>query len=257
MESSYPQVIHKKRSFLATLALGVSSIVVVLLLCLAAIFLYGMNIADRKSDDLLDFAGEIVRQVPALKEALPPILADAISDERSVSYQSDLEVGVKVAAIRAGTGEIQPVVEVTNRGDQVVSFLSMRVVLLDPDGVPLSETNEWAATPIADGDHDWRGPLFPGSKRSFPARSHHLRDQRWLVPDPDDPGKVRLSGVRGEVEITELRVWKPDRPSERRAAVLRSEIDQGSDRLLADHLEGEALRAGDLPSTTAKLGAGD
>ncbi len=222
MESASPQVIYNKRSFLATLALGVSSILAILVLCLAGIFIYGMNIADRKTDNLLDFVGEIARQVPQLKESLPPILSDAISDERRVSYQSELEVGVKVALVRPESGEIQPVIEIKNGGDQVVSFLSMRIVLLDPDGLPLAEINEWAATPIADGGNSWRGPLFPGSKRLFRARSYHLRDQRWLVFDPDDPDGVRLNGIRGEVEITELRVWSPDRLRERRAAVLPS-----------------------------------
>ncbi len=237
MESASPQVIHNKRSFLATLALGVSSILAILVLCVAGIFIYGMNIADRKTDNLLDFVGEIARQVPQLKESLPPILGDAISDERSVSYQSELEVGVKVVLLRPESGEIQPVVEIKNGGDQVVSFLSMRIVLLDPEGLPVAEISEWAATPIANGDNSWRGPIFPGSKRLFRARSHRLRDQRWLVFDPDDPDGVRLNGVRGEVEITELRVWSPDRPRERRAGVLRSKIDQDSDLLLAANEE--------------------
>ncbi len=138
-----------------------------------------------------------------------------------------------MALVRPESGEIQPVIEIKNGGDQVVSFLSMRIVLLDPDGLPLAEINEWAATPIADGGNSWRGPLFPGSKRLFRARSYHLRDQRWLVFDPDDPDGVRLNGIRGEVEITELRVWNPDRLRERRAAVPRSKIDQDSDLLLA------------------------
>ena len=231
MESASPQVIHKKHSFLAALALGVSSILSILVLCLAGILIYGMNIADRKTDNLLDFAGEIVRQVPQLKASLPPILGDAISDERSVSYQSELEVGVKVARLRRG--EIQPVVEIKNRGDQVVSFLSMRIVLVDPDGLPVAEFNEWAATPIADGDNSWRGPIFPGSKRLFRARSHRLLDQRQSVIDLDNPGGERPDGIRGEVEITELRVWNPDRLQERRAAVLRSEIDRDTNSLVA------------------------
>lgn len=231
MESPvYPQVIHKRRSFLATLALGLSSVTVILVICAAGIFIYGMNIADRKTDNLLDFAGEIVRQVPQLKEALPPILGDAISDERDVSYQSELDVGVKVASVRPGSTEVQPVIEITNGGDQVVSFLSMRIVLLDPEGIPIAESGEWAATPIADGDHRWRGPLFPGSKRSFRARSHDLLDQRWLTFDPDDPNVVRLTGIRGEVEITELRVWRPEGPRELRTAVLRSQIEQDVER---------------------------
>ena len=98
----------------------------------------------------------------------------------------------------------------------------MRIVLVDSEGFPIAEINEWAATPIADGNNSWRGPLFPGSKRVFRARSHHLRDQRSLAFDPADPDGVRLNGIRGEVEITELRVWTPERLRERRAAVLKS-----------------------------------
>lgn len=221
MESSSPQVIHKKRSFLATLALGLSGIIVVLTLCVSGIFIYAMNIADRKTDNLLDFAGEMVRHVPQLRESLPPILGDAISDERSVTYQSELDVAVKVAFVRdtdfrhprAG---LQPVIEVKNSGDRVVSFLSMRVVLLDPDGIPVAEMNEWAATPIADGDHSWRGPLFPGAKRSFRARPHYLDDERAPLFDVDDPDGT--GGIRGEVEITELRLWTPALGRERRVS---------------------------------------
>lgn len=229
MESSTPQVIHNKRSFLATLALGLSGIVVVLTLCASGIFVYAMNIADRKTDNLFDFAGEIVDHVPQLRESLPPILGDAISDERDVSYQSELEVGVRVVPVRdprlrrappglqvsAVTG-LQPVIEVKNKGDQVVSFLSMRIVLLDPQGIPIAETNEWAATPIADGGHSWRGPLFPGAKRSFRARAHYLDDARASLLDLADADGA--GGVRAEVEITELRVWTPDLARERRVS---------------------------------------
>ena len=223
MESSNSQVIHKRRSFLSTLALGLSGIVVMLILSLAAIFVYAMNIADRKSDSLLGFAEQVVRQVPQLREWLPPVLNDAISDERSVSYQKELEVTIRVAPGRRGTSEIQPVIEVTNRGDRVVSFLSMRIVVLDANGVPLAEANEWAVTPIS-GDRSWRGPLFPGSKRTFLAGSFYLRDRRGLIFDPDAPDGFQLQGVRGEVEITELRLWNPDQPRSQRmsATVLRS-----------------------------------
>ncbi len=230
MEPSYPQVVHKRRSFMATLAMGASAIAVMVTLSLAAIFIYGMNIVDRKSDNLIGFAEQVVRQVPQLREWLPPVLKDAISDERSVSYQSDLDVTVKVVRGQPGRATIQPVVVVKNNGDRVVSFLSMRIVILDPDGIPLAEMNEWAATPIA-GDSSWRGPIFPGAKRFFSAGSVYLSDRRRLVTDA--PGGLRLEGISGEVEITELRLWNPDEPRVRRASATALEAPRAAEKRAA------------------------
>jgi len=73
---------------------------------------------------------------------------------------------------------------------------------VDPNGQPLAERNEWAATPIA-GEANWRGPLLPGSKRRFSTDPIHLR------------GKRETEGLRVEVEVTDVRVWTPADPATR------------------------------------------
>ena len=81
-----------------------------------------------------------------------------------------------------------------NNGDEVVSLLALRVVLLDEHDQLLTESQEWAATPVAIED-DWRGPIMPGSKRRFVC---------WRSC-PHEAGPLDV--VTPEIEITELRVW--------------------------------------------------
>ena len=64
------QVVHRKRSFLSTLALGVSALVVTLSLGGVAIILYGMNIADRKTETLVDAVEEVVDLLPDLRQSM-------------------------------------------------------------------------------------------------------------------------------------------------------------------------------------------
>lgn len=194
MMESYPPVIQKKRSAVSSIAWGISTVLVVLIASVAGIAAYGLHIVDRKTDNLLDFAQEGIQNLPALKDALPPVLADAINDLRQPDYVDRLDVSVRIADSSGRRGWLRPVVEVHNRGDQVVSLLSLRVTVLNEDGDPVAETNEWGATPIA-ADHSWRGPLLPGAKRRFACGSIWHRSEL----DPQE--------LRAEIEITDVRVW--------------------------------------------------
>lgn len=193
----YAEHVHKKRSFLSTLAWGFSGVLMTVLVCATSLALYAMNIVDRKTDTLTGFVRETIRTLPDLIDALPPALADIFDDRRMPEYVDSIEITAKlIGSERSGRHGywIRPVIEVHNHGDELVSLLSMHVVVVDQNGDPVDEMNEWAATPFA-ADDSWRGPLLPGATRRIVARHVYLRDA-----DSADH-------LRAEVEITDLRVW--------------------------------------------------
>jgi len=82
-------------------------------------------------------------------------------------------------------------VQVVNNGREVVSLLSLRVIVLNENNEIISESNEWAATPFA-ADDDWRGPLMPGSNRRFTASYGRA------IPFSS------VDDLRAEVEVTDI-----------------------------------------------------
>ena len=162
----------------------------------SAIVLYGMNIADRKSDSLLGFVQQTVQSLPEITQSLPPILADVLNDTRSPDYIAQLDFSVEMISPAESGGRVRPVIEIHNRGSEVVSLLSLRVVVLDGKGRPLAERNEWGATPIA-ADGNWRGPLLPGATRYITVGTMGLPSQAWADDD-----------LRVDLEVTDVRVWK-------------------------------------------------
>jgi hypothetical protein len=94
-------------------------------------------------------------------------------------------------------GTVKTTIEVVNNGKQIVSLLSLRVVVLTSRNDVITESNEWAATPIA-ADKDWRGPLMPGSRRYFVTSRGGLP-----VYSADE--------LKTEVEITDIRVWNSEK----------------------------------------------
>jgi hypothetical protein len=188
-----PQIIYAKRSFLSALALGASLFGVTVVLCGSAVVIYGMNIADRKADGLLGAAGDLVRGLPEFRKSLPPAIADLLDDRRRPEYAREIEVAGRIGG---GAEDRSPavVIAVKNGGAETVTLLSLRVTVLDERGDPIASWNEWAATPIA-ADHDWPGPLLPGSMRSLSVRARNL------------PRAVPAEKLRVEVEISDIRVW--------------------------------------------------
>jgi len=184
-----PTAIQKRRSFLSTVALGISGVTVTLLLCVTTIIIYGASVIDRKTGDVFEFAEVAVQGLPQLAESLPPVLADVLNDRRNPGYVDQIDVSVKLAD-SSGRRGVRPIITVRNQGAKVVSLLSMRVVIVDRAGEPLSEMNTWAATPIA-ADDEWRGPLLPGAERRFST-------DFWFVGQND---------IEVEYEITDIRVW--------------------------------------------------
>jgi hypothetical protein len=193
----YGPIINKRRSFLSTLALGVSAVVITVILTGGAVAMYGLNILDRKSDNVFDLARAGVDNLPEFVESLPPMLADVVNHERDPDYAANIEVSARLARSDRGPGYVRPIVEVKNLGDEVVSLLSMRIAVMNEDGEPIAECNEFAATPVAIED-DWRGPLLPHAKpRTF--RAGHF----FNIDDDID-----TSALKVECEITDVRVWK-------------------------------------------------
>ncbi len=191
-------VVHKARSFFSTLAWGISLIIITAIVGGTLIAGYGMNIVDRKTNSAFDLVEAVVNGLPELTDALPPVLADAISDQRRPDYASELDISVQLAESSGRKGAVRPVVELHNNGTEVVSLLSIRVVVLNDHDEPVAEFNEWAATPIA-ADHDWRGPLLPGSSRHMSAGTLFLGENG------------SLEDYHAEIEITDVRVWDKDR----------------------------------------------
>ncbi|MCK4658196.1 MAG: hypothetical protein KAV82_01625 [Phycisphaerae bacterium] len=182
----------KRMSVFTAIVLGISAILIVCIVSSSLIVLYGMRIVDRKVDRLVGTASVLIEQLPALKAALPPALADATRDERRPDYVNNLKIEVDMHSDPNRSRITETSISVTNEGDEVVSMLALRVVVLDHDGRPMSARTEYVATPLAI-DKEWRGPLLPGSKRH--ATTTHY-------------GSYPAGSV--EYEVTEIRVWQPE-----------------------------------------------
>jgi hypothetical protein len=131
-----------------------------------------------------------------LIESLPPVFADLLHDRRAPEYVANIDVSASFVAEETERGRrMRPVLTITNRGNEVVSLLAIRVAALNAEGMPVAEWTQVAATPTAIDD-DWRGVLMPNKTR-------HI-----VVSD-----YPRLTGQVGDltaaVEVSELRVWTP------------------------------------------------
>lgn len=182
-------VVRKRLSFLSIAAISLAGVVMTVIVCASALAFRGLSIVDHKADTLTDLAAEIVKALPEYRDALPPALADAIDDERRPDYLENVTVAARIVETDSH-GRTRGIVEVTNRGDEIVSMLSIRVVGLDRGDEPVWEHATWGATPIQIED-EWRGPLMPGSTRRIPVRM-------WA--------SSRAASL--ETEVTEIRVWK-------------------------------------------------
>jgi hypothetical protein len=195
------------------MALGASAVAVTGIAGLTSIVLYGMNIADRKTGNLMDCVQQAVRSLPEIRESLPPVFADALNDQRAPDYIDQLDVSARIAKTTDRHGpSARPVLEIRNKGDRTVSLMSMRVVVVNDDGDPIAEINTWGATPLAVDDNEWRGPLMPGATRLIPLNSWHLRE----IP--------RDENLRVECEITEVRTWTPHTASPAEAESLEGSV---------------------------------
>lgn len=185
------QVIRKPMGFLSVAALGFSSVLVTAIVCVTGITMYGLRVLDTKSENLVDLVREATESLPELRAALPPALSDALDDVRTPEYREELAISADLGKKIDRWGYRRATLKVENKGDKTVSLLSMRLVGLDNDGEPTSETSVWAATPIQVED-EWRGPLLPRETRRVVVRTFCGDEVRTIEP-----------------EITELRTWVP------------------------------------------------
>jgi len=205
-----PTVVRKRLSFVSVAAICLSSFLIVVILSASMIAVYGLHVVDRKSDSLVDLVAQAAKSLPEYRAALPPVLADAIDDVRDPSYRDHLDVAVQLRSRSEGNRRRSPqaTVRIRNDGDKVVSVLGLRLIGLDSDGVVVTEQNAYAATPLLIED-DWRGPLLPGSTRTFPV---------WFCYS-SDPTDLMW-------EITELRVWDEDQAEKGVTAVVPADTDE-------------------------------
>ncbi len=191
MTSQVPHITYRKHTFLSSVALGFSAVVITITLCCTAVLLFTVHLAGEKSERLVTLAQGAIRGLPDLAESLPPVLSDMLDDHRQPDYAGKLTITAKVSPQLGRHGHTRTAIEITNNGQEVVSLLSLRIILLDESGQLVCEMQEWAATPVAT-DGGLRGPIMPGSHRYF------------VKPCYSDDS---AEGLHAEVEITELRVW--------------------------------------------------
>jgi len=187
-------IMIRKHSFLSSAALGFSAIVITLMVTCTAVLLYTVHLASDKSERVITLAQSAIRGLPELTHSLPPALADMLDDHCRPDYCKELTISAQATSQPDAHGRVRTTVEVVNNGPEVVSLLSLRILILDGQNQPLCESQEWAATPLA-ADQGWRGPIMPGSRRHFVC----YRQCGSGVDSMDD--------LNTEIEITELRVW--------------------------------------------------
>lgn len=193
--SDYPHITYKRHTFLSALAMGLCALAITIVLSGTAVVIYGVHFVGEKSEKIVtSFVEDAIQGLPVLQKSLPPVLGDLLDDRRLPDYCNQLDIRARTSVQDDRNRRMRTEVKVTNNGDEVVSLLSLRVVVFDSRDEILGESNEWAATPIA-ADDDWRGPIMPGSSRHF-VISHYRRSPNLYLED-----------LKTEVEITDVRVW--------------------------------------------------
>lgn len=190
-------VVSRRMSFLTAMALGASAVMVTGVVCGTGVLCYGLSILDRKANNVVTLARAALDGLPELRKNLPPVLADVIQDARRPDYVAKLAVNARLVEEADREGRYRAVVEIKNNGDQVVSLLAVRAVVLDAKQAPISEWTEYLATPIAGNDGDWRGPLLPGATRRVPL-GRLYRNAHCTVA----------------CEIADVRIWTPPASSD-------------------------------------------
>jgi hypothetical protein len=187
-------ITFRRHTFLSSLAMGLSAIVITLLISATVVALYVVHLASEKSDQVLAVAKGAILGLPEFTKSLPPALSDMLNDHRDPRYTHELAISARAISRPDEYGPICTEIEIVNNGQSVVSLMSLRVTLLDDNEHLLGESHEWAATPVS-AEGGWKGPILPGSKRRIVCRTAFP----W--------GTTPTTSLNAEVEVTELRVW--------------------------------------------------
>ena len=157
------------------------------------IAMFGLTIVDSRVDSALGLVETTISGLPELIDSLPPIVSDSFKDRRAPEYAQYLDV--KVAFVPDGRGKgYRPALSITNRGEEMVSLLGVRVAALDESNSPIADWTEVVATPITI-DHEWRGPLMAGQTRNVVLGGWYRLSEETAA------------SVTGAWEITDVRVW--------------------------------------------------
>ena len=188
-------VVHRG-GFLSALAYGFFGFLTATVVCSLAVGLYAINVADRKADSILDIGTDVLTSLPEIlpeiRKALPAAVADAFDDRRDPQYREHVDLDVRLVSGDGRRSSSQLVIEAANNGPELITLMALRIVLVDEEDVPVRALSTYAATP-ATIDHEWRGPLMPGSTRRCSMTVFGC--DRNLTP---------------KAEITDLRVWSPE-----------------------------------------------
>ena len=195
--NDFPQIIYKRHTFLSALAMGISAIIIAFIVSCTVVLIYGMNFAGDKSEEVVALVEKAIKGLPNLQESLPPFVADMLNDQRQPDYSAQLDITASTILLPNDNGTVKTTVEIINNGSEVVSLLSLRVVVLTSRNEVIAESNEWGATPVA-ADDDWRGPLMPGARRYF------VTSRRGLPVFSADE-------LNPQVEITDIRIWNSEK----------------------------------------------
>lgn len=195
--NDFPQIIYKRHTFLSALAMGLSAIIIAFIVSCTVVIIYGMNFAGEKSEEVVTLLEEAINGLPKLQESLPPFMADIINDRRQPDYATQLDITANTILLPDNKGTVKTTIEIANNGNEIVSLLSLRVVVLTSQNDIITESNEWGATPVA-AEHNWRGPLMPGSTRYFVT-------SRGGLP------VFSADQLKTDVEITDIRVWNKEK----------------------------------------------
>jgi len=200
---SHHQTVIKRGGVGTAVAHGLFGMLTTIVVCSIGVGVYALNLVDRRLESVLGLGQEVLVGLPEtlteVRQALPPALADALNDERTPDYRETVDLNARLVPGDDQTQHL--VIHAHNQGERTVTLMALRVVLVDANDVPVRSTVTYAATPLTI-DHEWRGPILPGSLRECSLVFHHCP-----------------TGLKPKVEITDIRVWTgPKQPEGELAA---------------------------------------
>lgn len=207
------KITYKKHTFLSSLAMGISALLIVVVISCTTLIIYGMHFIGDRSEQIVQTVGAAIGGLDEFQKALPPIIADILNDQRRPDYRDQIELSARISPTSAHNNHYRIAVEAKNKGEEVVSMLTIRVILLDENDEVISETNEWIATPITTNG-GLPGPIMPGSNRRYTAHTYcNHRD-------------ISLDSLKTEIEITDIRVWNAPEQKQPQTALLEAPPQQ-------------------------------
>ncbi len=192
--SRYPQVDCKKYSFFTVLVMGLAAIGAGFMVSCTVMIIYGINIIGNEPEEFICLIEDVIRRIPVARESFSPAFSDVLDDHRRSDYREQLKVTARMQQPQNSGEKWRTVVTVVNNGTETVSLLPLRVTLLDSSGKIISESREFAATPLT-AEPYWRGPLTPGSTRYI----------NCLVSNTS--GVAASVNITTEVEVADIRIW--------------------------------------------------